>query len=190
MNNATPDLIRNIAMFILAQYPEGIKQSELLKLTEIQVAQQYRYNKDHSIRNSLWDLEVKFPDLVIKKKLSPRNAILYPSDELLEQKRKSSVGLDKEVKSPYIEKIEGLIDKLASDEANVKKKLSDLSYKVVEISRFIDFVEVDKLINLDKFELQYLSVNEIEAIYSLKIALEQLRKSRNIFVHHEKLRTE
>jgi hypothetical protein len=190
MNIATPDLIRNIATFILAQYPEGIKQSELLKLTEVQVAQQYRYNKDHTIRNSLWDLEVKFPELVIKKKLSPRNAVLYPSDKLMEQKGKLPDGFVKEVKSPFEAHIEGQITRLKSDEKAVKKKMSDLSYKVVDISRFIDFVDVDELINLDKFELQYLSVNEIEAIYSLKVALEQLRKSRNIFVHHERLRTD
>lgn len=195
-NTLTPDIIRETALNLLARNPGGIRQSDLFKLTEQEIAFDYSIEGEHTIRNAIWNLETKYPELVIKKKLSHRNVVLFPSNDLIHDyarkfKRRTEEKIAEEQLEYHIDKelaeSKKFVEEIKSAEERGRIKSTLLGYKLMEIVRYIEMSEVDELLDLSKKDIMFMDAESLEAAFTLKSVIEQLRKCRNLLVHKQKV---
>jgi hypothetical protein len=167
----TPDIIRDEALKILSEHRGGIRQSDLFKMTEAKVAFAYSVS-EHSVKNALWDIAEKYPQFVEKKKISSRKVVLLPTDELIGKydTLKTAAKAAADVVKEYPEIAFALTGRL-------------LAHKFMDIMRYIELSEIDQFLELTKMDYEHMTVQEIEATYGIKHALEQLRNYRNMIAH-------
>lgn len=161
--HATPEIIRESAIARLADYPEGIRQADLIAITEVEVSKKYTIT-EHAVKNAIWNLDEKFPDLVIKKKISHRNVIFLPTDNCIKKtnfKENFTEGL---VKWP--------------DEALNKARITILEAELTQLLRLIELGDIQTTFLVQKSNFIGLSGKEIEAVVGIKHAIEQLKKYR------------
>lgn len=158
-------LIRESALQIIANQSEGIRQKELFSLVASHL------DMDESapaIRNALWNLEVKYPELVRKVKISARNVELFPTEKL---QNAFVFTYDEEDKS---EEIAGY-SKAQSD-----LRILTLAFKLNELLRYIDMSEIDSFLHIHNDDLEHMVLEEIEAILKIRESLRTLKEKSKI----------
>jgi len=163
-SNLTPDVIRDRGFTVLAQYPNGIRQTNFFTEVEAKLSTEFTV-PPHAVKNSLWDLSDRYPEFVTKKKLSYRDVRLYPTERLLKERRGN---LD--------DFTEDVLRYSMSDEFKLLR-LHMLALKLQEMDRFILFSEMEGVLNEVIYEGSILSPREMEALIGYKIALNNLISS-------------
>jgi hypothetical protein len=178
MDTITPDAIRQKALMKLAKSEMGIRQADLFKEVELELSYEFVI-PDHAVKNALWDLPEKFPEYVVKTKLSYRNVILYPTKQLIDVIDKTFI----ETQTYDSRVLEAPVIDMR------KTRNTMLAYKVMEIHRFIEESEIFPLIiEIQQNYLKDMTISEIEALFGIKNSLDQLRQYRNQYVHMHNLR--
>ncbi len=83
-----PDLIRRVALHNLIGYPDGIQTVQLRKLVEDSLNDYLPVSNSKNAtryKNSLWDLEKRFPAYVEKHVIAHKNVLLKPTHTLFEE---------------------------------------------------------------------------------------------------------
>lgn len=183
-----PEMIRRVALDILSNRKEGIKQAELFRATEAFLSLHYIV-PDHSIKNALWDLSDRYSDFVIKKKPSYREVWLYPSSKLIEE---SPIDLPEFAESvPYkrhfelesvVREVAATSSYAADDDAQVSQLASILSFKVLDLGRYAEFSEIDGVISelMDQYSTK-LRPKDLEKLVELRLLLRSIRSMRTYF---------
>ncbi|MGG1641819.1 hypothetical protein ACIFQM_11095 [Paenibacillus sp. NRS-1782] len=179
----SPDLIRNVALDVLAKRSEGIKQADLFRATESELMHHYII-PEHSIKNALWDLGDRFPKYVIKRKPSYREVWLFPADDLL---RVAPITEILELPPTISDWEEAERDHKQSQ--LIDYNISGLNNKTIEIARFIEFSGIEENIRVLQQEgIDHMSPDEKETFFKLKLTLGLLKEVRNEVAHQRKLR--
>lgn len=170
MPEANPEVIRNAGLKLLADFPSGVKQADLFAMAHGYLEASGYQLKDHSTRNALYNLEEKFPEYVIKKKMSYRNVVLIPTNELINRHKSTE------------DTVPDSIEFTPSEENEYR--LTAITYALSEMLRTHELSGNDKMLS-DIFDTGFegLSAFEIEAIVGLKHSLDGLKKWRNAFMH-------
>jgi len=179
----SPEVIRRLGLRILRSHPEGIRQADLIKETELELAFDHVVPKD-SVRNALWNLEVEFSPYVIKKKTSYRHVFLFPTEEL--QKLIDETFIN----APIVITPKSLKDEikaLADQSREVRRK--KLSLKVFDLYEAIENSGIEKMLQeTQESDFRAMTVQEIEALVGIKNAISQFNQYRNQLVHSQSLR--
>ncbi|KAF6658916.1 hypothetical protein ACT3XG_14935 [Paenibacillus polymyxa] len=177
-NNLTPEHVRRTALRLLAQFPSGIKQADLMRETELELSFDYVI-PEHLIKNSLWNLADSFPEYVEKRKVSYRNVFLFPTNELFEFIRKAHPKFDRDGKN-----------KKPSPPEKKNLLMGMVTYGAVTIQGAIQDANINEaIIEIQQNYLKELTIQEIEAIVSLKHTIEQFNNLRDKLVHMQSLRS-
>jgi translation elongation factor EF-1beta len=171
----TPELIRQTALNELAKNIAGIKQAELIRQVEAFLSYDFDLTA-YSVRNAVWNLSDVFPEYVIKKKLSYRSVLLFPTESLIEAVRsvnEDMVTVDARVaEAPTINK--------------PKAYSAMLGFKVMDIARYVEFSEIEDLINeLIEVHSRDINIRDLELAFGMKKILEELRRYRNKIAHFD-----
>lgn len=84
MKYPTTSDIRDTALSIIADHMEGVKQVDLWEVVEKVMSFSYVIDQP-KIKNALWDIDKRFPEYVVKVKKSPKEAIIYPTTDLVKK---------------------------------------------------------------------------------------------------------
>jgi len=170
-------LIRKTALEVLAQYKNGIRQSDLIRKVEDTVKVNILLS-EHTVRNAVWDLQDKYPDAVFKKKISHRNVLLFPTDALVEK-----YGSDLPYDIKFLDTSDVEIAAGAEDLALISHT-GALQYRLLDIFRYVEMSQIDS--SVEEIFTNYhqkLSPNEVEQLLKLKTALREIREVRNYVAH-------
>lgn len=157
----TPDLIRNTALEVLSSRPNGIRQTNFFDDVEAALSGKFKIPK-HSIKNALWDLNDRYPEYVIKKKLSYRDVRLFPTQRLLEEKGNS--------KEDWQDDILAFME---TDEFK-KLKLEMLMLKTEDLYRHIVFSEMSSLLEEILYSNSSFTPVELETLIAFKLTLDDV----------------
>ncbi|WP_145412428.1 hypothetical protein [Paenibacillus xylanexedens] len=156
MKRITPDKLRDIAISILQHYPRGVKQSDFWKIVHEHLSDKYDLTA-YTVKNALWDIEEQRKGEVIKIRHSPKQVVLYP------------VGSDEE---------DDEFESNLTQEERANMALSELAVTLSSISMTAEAHGLTKeLDSLHKIYKNELSVDELEALISLKLGIELIEKS-------------
>lgn len=159
----TTDRIRFVAVSVLGDFPDGIKQANLWKMVERVLSHEYEINYTR-VRNALWDLDKSMSEYVFKVKKSPKNVILYPTTFLIEENRRLKSTINKKEEGDEVEKT----DEYTNSGIYLNKVLGDF------LRLFADAEKSSFATNLAliRNSIKHLHIREIEAL----IVLENLNR--------------
>lgn len=157
----TPDLIRSTALDVLASRPNGVRQTNFFDDVEAALSGKYKIPQ-HSIKNALWDLNDRYPEFVIKKKLSYRDVRLFPTQRLLEERGDSKTNWQDDILA-YME----------TDEFK-KIKLEMLRMKTEDLYRHIVFSEMNGLLEEILYSDSSFTPVELETLIAFKLTLDDI----------------
>lgn len=169
-----PEIIRTTALNILASRPEGVRLADLYKLTEKELETDFEI-QEYDMRNALWNIEEKYPQLVTKKKLSPRNAVVQPTAKLIVEIS------TQEPSDKYYE----LVDRIEEEErAERRSEGSELNksrakhilLQLSDVWSLLDKSDIPELLDeMRKSDYLGLDSYEIENLIGIRHALNKLK---------------
>ena len=164
----SPATIREVGLAVLAKNKTGLRQSDLFRLTEESFEVSLTPN---AVKNALWNIDELYPEYVFKQKISTKFVVLMPTPKLIEEKQYIFEENDDN---------KFRINERESTYASTNLNLGMLSAKTNELLRYVELMEIEPIVN--SIDSGY-TMQEVEAIFNIKTALEHLRKARNILVH-------
>ncbi|MFD1267554.1 hypothetical protein ACFQ3Y_08975 [Paenibacillus motobuensis] len=168
---ASPDIIRETAIEILKNQSKGMRQSDLFTITgTILESKGYQFDKEHSIKNALWNLQEKYPDIVEKRNVGKRTAILLYKQPLETRlaESKSLYSLDTEPNSAAPLKL------------RIQAFLLDFDDLIKENEKLFD-----SIFGLEPSSYKHLSHSEIDAIHNVRIAYQLILEARDAYLKGE-----
>lgn len=164
----SPDQIREVALNIIHQHPQGIRQidliEEIIKLHKSELAGSG--DPLIKVRNAVWNIAEKFPYEVSKNRINGKKAILIPRSGVTRAVGRSAGGRIAEASPNYDDYIPDILE----------STWLLLSYieEVLDVSPSM----VDTVVNVKPADLAILSEAEMSAVMDMRNALISLKKCR------------
>lgn len=172
------DLIRRIALITLAGYPDGVQAVKLRHLVELEL-KDYIDLKDKSnvnkFKNSLWDIDKRYPMYVEKQVITPKFVLLKPTGTLLEELNTIVIpDLDKYFQNHNYEFIEFDFDE---DDSLNEGNNQNVSQRITQDLKtvFKELLENDSLrslVNISSDDKKVLPLEIVELLAQLEFSYE------------------
>lgn len=153
------EVIRRVALKILANHPEGLRPSALKTLAENELGQYIEKDGQNKgkYRSAIWDLDKRFPEYVRKETISNKKALFKPSDKLIASANNIDIpsNLEQyktiyriEVSQFKLETIKQILPRLNSSERLNTEEIyfHIIKGKLKQVSKLVDELEVIPLI--------------------------------------------
>ncbi|MGG1659568.1 hypothetical protein [Brevibacillus sp. NRS-1366] len=195
------EIIRKVALKILGQHSDGLQFSTLKMYAEKELGSYIEYDteKKGKYRSALWNLDLLYPEYVIKGGQDRRDKRFFPTTKLhqdfhmielpnldvfLEQER------EKELKKSYQKQlVNSSVHKVISDDLDLfnvmapSAKMSHISKSLNLIAKEIELSNIILLINSMLLDSEKYTIEEIEALSRLKFCLDIIMSYRNEMFH-------
>jgi|GEM_PF-4543670 len=199
-NLSDTEIIRRVALKILAEHHEGVRSTTLKMYTEQQLGKYIPPDTHKSrgkFRSAIWNLDEKYPDYVRKESPRPKLTIFYPTDKLKKEWDAIEIPDLEELKQEEMVRKQKTSEMLSQyiyyHTIVAKEPISDYITKpnIMEIisetmNTLHDWLGTSGIYELIKEAIEQrdsLSDDEVEALFRLRFCLDLITKYRKELLH-------